>query len=356
MLEISLFRLFALLMTFVLGYYLLRLVHKNRISGQEFFLWFSLVIFVSILSVYPQVIKTLFTVFSLSQDNRYDRLAGLAFIFILICFVMIFYYRNLTQEHRENFLRYVQNMSLEQFFKEHLADIGKHTTLIIIPAYNEEQNIASILEKVPLEICGTNVQTVVVADGCTDETVREALKHNAWVVKHGINFGQGMALATGYRCAIKLNAKYIATLDADGQYQPEEIERLIEPLVNNEADIVSGSRMIGFYEQKYSNNHFIRSFGVQFFNIILTFLTGKKITDSSSGFRAIKVEYLRKLNFFQEQFHSTEFLIECLKNGLHFKEVPISFLKRISGESKKPRALKYGLGFTKAILSTWLRK
>jgi len=153
-----------------------------------------------------------------------------------------------------------------------------------------------------------------------------------------------------------MEARYVVTLDADGQYQPEEIERLLQPIIEGEADVVSGSRTLGYYEQKFTKNHFIRSFGVKLFNIILTVMTWKRITDSSSGFRAIKVEFIPRLNLIEEQFHSSEFLLECLKNGLRFKEVPISFLKRISGDSKKPKSLLYSLGFVRAMLKTWIRK
>ena len=184
----------------------------------------------------------------------------------------------------------------------------------------------------------------------------EAIDGGAMLVEHPTNFGQCMAYRTGYQIAIELSAKNVIHLDADGQYQPEELEVILKPIVDNEADLVSGSRLLGKYEQKNTSGHFIRGFGVRFFNVILTILTGKKITDSASGFRAIRTSFLPMLTLKQDQFHSSELLIESLKNGAVFKEVPVSFLKRISGKSKKPDFFRFGIGFINTIIRTWMRK
>ena len=112
---------------------------------------------------------------------------------------------------------------------------------------------------------------------------------------------------------------------------------------------------MGTYEERFKISNLPRSIGVVFFNYILTFLLGLKITDSSSGFRSINVKFLPMLTLKQEQFHSSELLIESIKKGARFKEVPISFLGRISGKSKKPNSVKYAFGFLNAIIRTWLR-
>lgn len=140
-----------------------------------------------------------------------------------------------------------------------LADIA-----VLIPAFNEAGNIAAVLQKVPSTIRGLPVRPIVISDGSTDRTDSVAKDCGAWVVRHSTNYGQGMALQTGYRCATALGATYAVTLDADGQYSPAEIERLLTPLLENRADIVSGSRMLGYYEQEFAENHRIRSFGVHF--------------------------------------------------------------------------------------------
>ncbi|MBT3923223.1 MAG: glycosyltransferase [Nitrospina sp.] len=354
--EIPAFRLVGLLVALASGYLLLRLVHSRKISGFEFLFWFGAVSFVVTLSIYPQFNQTIFSYFSFTSNERSDRLIGLAFIFIFLLSCIVFYYRNRLFTCEQQFLNTIQVTTANQFIHKHKEQLGESELFILIPALNEEENLKSVLEKIPTEICGLHPQVIVISDGSTDNTVGIAIRKGAEVVEHPINFGGGMALKTGYRIALAMGARYVVTLDADGQYQPNEIERLLHPLIENKADMVSGSRVLGFFEQNLDPSNIFRSVGVRIFNIILTAITGQKITDSSSGFRAIKAEYLPHLTLIQSQFHSSEFLIESLKNGLKFQEVPISFLKRISGESKKPATWAYGIGFLRAMLKTWLRK
>ena len=354
--DITLFRLIALIASFVVAYYLLRLVHRHKLSGFEFLIWCSLTLGVILLSVFPHIITVIFRYLTLSFNNRYDRLIGLAFIFIALSFVITFYYRNRMQRFREQFLASLQLNVVRDFVGRHGAEKGAHDLFIIIPAFNEEENLGHVLRRVPTEVCGLTSKIVVISDGSTDGTVEVAQEGGAWTAEHPINCGQGMALTSGYRCATVRRARYVVTLDGDGQYRPEEIERLLRPIMDGRADIVSGSRALGFYEQRFTRHHVIRSVGIHFFNFILTMMVGRKITDSASGFRAVRTECLQGLTFIQEQFHSSEFLIECLKHGLRFEEVPVSFLRRLSGTSKKPRPLQYGLRFFGTMLRTWIRK
>lgn len=351
----TIFRLIALLLAIGIGYYLLRCVHNRKLNGFEFLMWFGLILSIVVLSIFPTILNIVFQYLTLSMNNRYDRLIGLAFIFLFITLALIFYYRNKLQLFREQFLTFVQTATVATFIKKYGDKKGSYPLFILIPAFNEEANIEKVLQRIPETICGLTPKTVVISDGSTDNTAQVALKNGAWVAEHTLNYGQGMTLETGYQCAIAMQAIYAVTLDADGQYKPEDIEKVMTPIIQDQADIVSGSRILGYYEQKYAPNQLIRSVGVRFFNIILTILTGKKITDSSSGFRAVKVNALHGMRFVQEQFHSSEFLIECLKKKLRFKEVPVSFLRRASGKSKKPPSLRYGFGFLRAVLYTWLR-
>jgi len=354
--EMTFFRLIALITSFICGSYLLRLVHHRKLSGFEFLLWFAIIIIIIVLSLFPEIIILIFKYLSLSMNNRYDRLVGLSFILISFSYFITFYYRNRTHVFRSDFINFFQLTIVNQFIEKYKKYKKENELYIIIPAFNEEKNISNIIKRIPKEVCDLTTKIVVINDGSTDGTMKVAESNGAWVADNPINFGQGVALETGYRCAIAMEASYVVTMDADGQYQPEEIKLLIQPIIDGNFDMVSGSRTLGYYDQKYAKNHLIRSIGIQFFNFLLTILTGKKITDSSSGFRAVKVEFLNRLKFVQEQFHSSEFLIECLKKGLRFKEVPISFLPRTSGQSKKPQSFKYGVGFFRAVFKTWMRK
>ena len=114
---------------------------------------------------------------------------------------------------------------------------------------------------------------------------------------------------------------------------------------------MNGSRMLGDYER----GPLIRHAGVHFFSWIVTLLTGQRVTDISSGYRATSAETLRKLILVQDQFWTSEVTIEALRQRARIVEVPVTFLTRRGGESKKPKSLRYAWNFSKAIAKTWLR-
>jgi glycosyltransferase involved in cell wall biosynthesis len=223
--------------------------------------------------------------------------------------------------------------------------------LAIIPAYNEAENVGAVVSRVPDRVCGLPVTALVVDDGSSDSTVDAAEAAGAVVARHLRNRGGGAALRTGYALASDAGAAIVVTLDADGQHLPEEMTRLVRPIVSGRADAVNGSRTLGSADP----NTFSRELGLRVFNRVLSTLTRTDITDCSSGYRAIRAESLAKLDLRQEQFHASEWLIEAVKRGLRLEEVPITVAKRMHGETKKPATLGYGLGFTKAVVRTWLR-
>src|SRR5579872_309751 len=132
---------------------------------------------------------------------------------------------------------------------------------IVIAAYNEAGAIGPVIEALPAEVCGLATATIVVADGCADSTVAEAAEAGAMVADVPVNRGQGAALRLGYRIAREGGAAYIITTDADGQYNPAEMQRVLAPVVAGEADFVTGSRRLGSQETK----DMIRRAGVRFF-------------------------------------------------------------------------------------------
>jgi glycosyltransferase involved in cell wall biosynthesis len=200
-------------------------------------------------------------------------------------------------------------------------------------------------------VCGLATAVLVVDDGSSDGTVDAAQAAGADVARHLSNRGGGAALRTGYALGQEAGAAIVVTLDADGQHLPEEMPRLVRPIVQKRADAVNGSRTLGHADP----NTFSRELGLRVFNRVLSTVTRNDITDCSSGYRAIKTESLAKLDLRQEQFHASEWLIEAAKRGLRLEEVPITVAKRMHGETKKPATLGYGLGFTRAIVKTWLR-
>ena len=126
-----------------------------------------------------------------------------------------------------------------------------------------------------------------------------------------INRGGGAALRTGYRLMADSGASVVVTLDADGQHLPEEMSRLVAPILDGEVDMAHGSRVIGHAEP----NHFARELGIVFFNRMVSLITRTKVSDCSNGYRAVRASVLPQLVLRQEQFHTSEFMIEAIKRG-----------------------------------------
>ena len=165
-----------------------------------------------------------------------------------------------------------------------------------------------------------------------------------------IDSEKGLILIKGVISGAK-GAEVVVTLDADGQHLPSEMSRLVEPVLSGEVEMAHGSRVLGHAEP----NSFAREAGIVFFNRTVSFITRTKVTDCSNGYRAVRTTVLPQLVLRQEQFHTSEFMIEAIKRGIPAKEVPITVEKRLHGHSKKPAVVRYGVGFANAIVRTWLR-
>ena len=227
---------------------------------------------------------------------------------------------------------------------EHLAPVA-----IVIAAFNEQGVIGSVVDALPPAICGLSTAVIVVSDGSRDETVAEARSHGALVADVPVNRGQGAALRLGYRLAREGGAEYIITTDADGQYNPAEMERVLAPVVAGEADFVTGSRKLGSQETKDP----VRRLGTWVFATTITVLTGKRITDSSFGLRAMRAEVTGVVRLEQPQYQSAELLIAVLARGFRVSEVPATIHKRQVGESKKGHNAIYGLRYADVVVGTW---
>lgn len=222
---------------------------------------------------------------------------------------------------------------------------------VVIPAYNEAENLSAVLDEVPDRVNGLTVVPIVIADGCTDDTEAVARAHGANVIRRDLRRGSGAAVRLGYRVASRLGARIVVTLDADGQHDPAEIPHLVEPLLSDEADMVQGSRVLGSFEVESR----IRKWGIAVFARLLTMLGRTDITDPSTGYRAMTADALERLDLRQDQFYVSEVILDMTRRGLRVVEVPITSRARASGGTKKPRPVRYAWGFSKAILRTWLR-
>ncbi len=292
----------------------------------------------------------LLSAFSFEKGNG-GRILGLAVFSIFILFGLIL--RALSQAARNSrqLSAALEGLAWEEFRQAKLPERFRGKVAILVPAYNEAENIGQVLDLMPPEVCGVETAVLVVDDGSRDGTGDVAAEHGAIVARHVINRGGGAALRTGYRLMVDSGAEVVVTLDADGQHLPSEMERLVRPVLDGEVDVAHGSRVLG----EADDNHFARELGIVFFNRLVSFITRTKVSDCSNGYRAVRTTALPQLVLRQEQFHTSEFMIEAIKRGVPAKEVPVTVAKRLHGHSKKPAVVRYGLGFANAIVRTWLR-
>ncbi|MCA9388674.1 glycosyltransferase family 2 protein [Candidatus Berkelbacteria bacterium] len=202
---------------------------------------------------------------------------------------------------------------------------------IIIPAYNEGKVINQVIHSLPKSLERiSKIDIVVVNDGSTDHTAEEAKQAGAKVLNHPINSGVGIAKKTLLKAGQKLNADVVVTMDADGQHSPDDLPNLIKPIIDNEADIVAGSRLInpnGMPIFRHRLN--------QLMNLLLKLLSKIDITDSQSGYRAYNQSALKKLQLKTSGFEiDTEILIAAKRANLRMTEVPIKTIYTDYSKSK----------------------
>jgi hypothetical protein len=297
-----------------------------------------------------EIVNGLLSAFSFEKGNG-GRILGLAVFAIFILFLLAL--RALSQGARNGrqLAAALEGLAWEEFRQAGLPERFRGKIAILIPAYNEAENIGVVLEQISPAVCGVRTEVLVVDDGSRDGTGDVAAEHGAAVARHVTNRGGGAALRTGYRLMVESAAEIVVTLDADGQHRPDEMERLVKPILDGEVEMAHGSRVLGHADR----NHFARELGIVFFNRLVSFITRTNVSDCSNGYRAVRTAVLPQLVLRQEQFHTSEFMIEAIKRGIPAKEVPITVDQRLYGHSKKPAAFRYGAGFANAIVRTWLR-
>ncbi|HLD88586.1 MAG TPA: glycosyltransferase family 2 protein [Candidatus Nanoarchaeia archaeon] len=188
--------------------------------------------------------------------------------------------------------------------------------IIVIPAYNEEKKISSVINRLKNE--GYD-RIIVVDDGSSDRTYEMAKNEKVIVLRHIINRGLGGALNTGITAALEEGADIIITFDADGQHHPSDIKKLIKPILSGNADTVIGSRLLN-----PKGMPFTRRIGNWFFNVITYLFFRVWTTDSQSGLRAFSRKAARRINIRTNRMEvSSEIIKEIGANKLRFCEVPV---------------------------------
>ncbi|MEM2294019.1 MAG: glycosyltransferase family 2 protein, partial [Nitrososphaerota archaeon] len=196
-----------------------------------------------------------------------------------------------------------------------------------IPAFNEERTVAKMVI-----LAQKHVDKIIVCDdGSSDLTSEIAERLGAEVIRHNRNMGYGAALISLFNRARELGADIMVTLDADGQHNPDDIPKLVKPIVNGEADIVIGSRFLGGSTEEVPKN---RVLGIKIITRLANILSREELTDAQSGFRAYgrrAIELIRPTE--QGMGASTEILLKAKENGLKIKEVPIKVKYKVKNPS-----------------------
>jgi hypothetical protein len=325
---------------------------RNQVSRLNLIITWLIAFAILLLAAWPNLFNPVFDALNFRPGSG-QRLTGALMIAVIILFALVFRMQTYVDSNERSMRLLVEALAQKDFDWDaaRLVVPDGHKIVTISPAYNEAENVGAVIHAMPEQVEGHGVVSIVVDDCSDDGTAEAAAAAGALVARLPIRRGGGLALRVGYDVALRLGAEIVVTLDADGQHQPEEIPILVKPILQDEADHVNGSRMLGEYER----GALIRHVGVHFFSWLVTILTGQRVTDISSGYRATRATTLRKLLLEQDQFWTSEVTIEALRQHARIVEVPVTFLTRRGGESKKPKSLRYAWNFSKAITKTWLR-
>lgn len=194
--------------------------------------------------------------------------------------------------------------------------------VVIIPAYNEEITIGNVINTIPKKIEGIDQIEVLVVDDCSkDNTVKLARMAGAAVVSHPVNKGVGAAFSTGIEKALEMKADIIVNIDADGQFNPLDIPKLVKPILEDKADFVSCSRFKD--KNLIPRMSLTKKIGNKFFTRLTSFLTGQKFTDTQCGFRAYSKKAALHLNLFGSFTYTQEAFLDLASKGMRIVELPL---------------------------------
>lgn len=220
------------------------------------------------------------------------------------------------------------------------------STLIIIPVYNEEKNILSVIEDIKKKAYDMDI--LVVNDGSIDKT--------EWVLEHSgvkvinlpYHLGYGVALQAGYKYALEKGYDYVIQMDGDGQHDPSSIENLLTEVKGRDIDVAIGSRFLS--NEKYRTS-FPRKFGMKLFGSIASFIMGQKVTDPTSGFQALNKKAIKFYgsDVFPCDYPDADAIIMLHRAGFIIKEIPV-----IMHYDNRGKSMHRGLGICYYIFKMFL--
>ncbi len=242
--ELSSLRIVGLIIG-IIGLYVTFTIYRGPRWKRRNFIFFGIFSLCLItVSINPNVLNLVAEILKLEQQQR-GRILVLLIGSNIILWFLLLYFQSKLDEYRYQFdllIRKLGHEEIEDLLKKEIAD---KEIMVIIPAYNEAANLKELLERIPDKIKDKNVGALIVDDGSTDNTKDIVIQAGHLVVQNKINRGQGAASRLGYDVLLRNNIHIGVTMDADNQHLPEEIERLVAPILNNEYDLVIGSRILG---------------------------------------------------------------------------------------------------------------
>ncbi len=201
--------------------------------------------------------------------------------------------------------------------------------LVIIPAYNEEATLAGVIASVREQYPQGDI--VVINDGSIDSTPEVASRSGVHVISHPFNMGIGATVQTGMKYAVRSGYDAAVQVDADGQHPTEEIGKILKPVIDGKADIVVGSRFLGDGDYRPS---VARGAGIAIFSRLVSLILRKKVTDTTSGFRATGTRAMEFLSRnYPDDYPEVEALVLLHKKGFVIMEIPVTMAKRKGGRS-----------------------
>lgn len=225
--------------------------------------------------------------------------------------------------------------------------------LIIIPAYNESSNIVNTIRTI--ESDAPDFDYIIIDDCSTDNTLAICQKQGFNVISLPINLGIGGAVQTGYRYAQRCGYDVAVQVDGDGQHNPCYLEKMVEVLVQSSVNMVIGSR---FITKEGFQSSFARRIGIKYFTWLIALLTGKKITDATSGLRLIDRSLIdRFANHYPDDYPEPETVVDVLVSHFKVKEIPVVMNERQGGVSSISlmKSVYYMIKVTLAILVVRLK-
>jgi len=226
--------------------------------------------------------------------------------------------------------------------------------LVIVPAYNEGGNIARILTA--LRQTAPEFDCIVVNDGSSDDTVAICRAQGCRVLTLAVNLGIGGAMQTGYRYAAQNGYDVAVQVDGDGQHDPAYLAAMLEKLTAQDADMVIGSR---FLEGEGYQSTRLRRWGIRYFSFLIRLLTGKTVTDPTSGYRMVQKELIETFAAdYPPDYPEPESVVSLLRHGRKVVEIPVQMRARAGGSSSigAYASLYYTIKVSFAILLEELRK